>query len=138
MVNRQRKILKYIYKNPDITLSAILREFPDFEKYESASKDYLRTTNRYIDVKKKWEDKLYLEAENNGVPYEERQKYIDSHMPLDKVTSVPDENDYKFYSTNLNFQEYLEKRRHETILFWVPYGLTTIIAAVSVILQFLN
>lgn len=138
MVKRQRKILKYIYKHPDTTLSVILREFPDFEKYESASKDYLSIANRYVDIKGELERQLYIEAENNGVPYEERQNYIDSHMPLDKVTSVPDENDYKFYSTNLNFQEYLENRRHEACLFWIPYVITTAIAIMSVIMQFLN
>lgn len=138
MVNRQRKILKYIYKNPGITRSAILRQFPDFAEYEFTFSEYISVKDNYVDPEKEWEDKLYNEAIKLGIPYNDRREYIDSHMPKDKITSVPDPDDHKFYSTNLAFQEYLEKRRHEAVLFWIPYGLTTLIAALSVIFEILN
>lgn len=138
MVNRQRKILKYIYKNPGVTLSTILREFPDFKKYETASLDYLSIDNKYIDPEKAQEDKLLQEASKLRISIQETYKYVEEHMPKDKLISVPDPSDHKFYSTNLKFQEYLENRRHEACLFWIPYVITTAIAIMSVIMQFLN
>lgn len=138
MVNRQRKILKYIYKHPRSTHSTIIREFPDFMEYKDASIEYLIISNEYIDPEKAQEDKLLQEASKLRISIPETYKYVEEHMPKDKLVSVPDPSDHKFYSTNLKFQEYLEKRRHEAFRFWIPYGLTTLIAALSVIFEILN
>lgn len=138
MVNRQRKILKYIYKHPRSTHSTLLRKFPDFTDYTGISPEYLIIQDEYVDAEQAWEQKLSAEASKKRLSIAETQEYIQSHIPKDKLISVADPDDYKFYSTNLAFQEYLEKRRHEAVLFWVPYILTTLIAAVSVILQIIN
>lgn len=138
MVKRQKKILMYIYKNPNSTRSTILREFPDFVKYECASLEYLIITNEHISPDELLKQKLREEAMELGISVGLISEYVEEHMQNDEPESVPEPDDQKFYSTNLKFQEYLEKRRRDAFQFWFPYGITTLIAATSVIVQLIN
>ena len=63
MLKQQYRILKYIYKNPEITKSALLQKFSDFEKHERSISEYVQVTNKNKDIVE--ETKLKLKANSN-------------------------------------------------------------------------
>ena len=58
MLNKSYKILKYIYRNPNITKEKVLKKFPEFMKYENCISEYVIVTDNNVDVVGKYEEKL--------------------------------------------------------------------------------
>lgn len=129
MLKQQYRILKYIYKNPEIKKSELLQKFPDFEKHERGISEYVYVTNKNKDAVSEIEEKLFKEASEKHLPILESSEYVDKNMPKD-IQNITD-NSLITYSTKLNFQEYLENKRHDEFVFWLPYAITTFIALVS-------
>lgn len=135
MLKKTYAILKYIYKNPNISKSELLRNFPDFETYEQCISAYIYVTDNNTDIVSEIDTKLRVEASNKGLNMSEASKYVANNMP--DIQNVTD-NNLIIYSTNLAFDEYHEKRKRELLLFWLPYSITTVIAICSLIAQILN
>lgn len=134
MVKQQYRILKYIYKNPRITKSSLLKKFYDFEKYKASISEYVHEENENKDIESKIRDSLIADTNGKGMSMSEIENYVKNNMPED-IQNIID-NSLIFFSTNLKFQEYFEKKRHDTLLFWLPYTITTIIAIASLIARF--
>ena len=128
MLKETYRILKYIYKNPQITKSELLAKFPDFEKYKSTIKPYTIKDDKNEDKEANAELKLIQEASAQHLSNINVEKYVKKNMP--DVKNITD-NSLICYSTNFVFEEYMERRRHEAWLFWFPYTITTIIAVIS-------
>lgn len=135
MLKKTYKILKYIYKNPNISKSELEKKFSDFGKYQSCISSYVSKTENNVDIERKTEEELIEEAYKLGLNNTELAKYVKEHTP-DNVQNITN-NSLIFYSTNLTFEEYNEKRKHDTWLFWFPYTITTLIAIASLIAQIL-
>lgn len=129
MLKKSYKILKYIYRNPAISKRKISQRFPDFEKYEHTISGYVIIVDNNVDIEQECEEKLVLEANEKGLNLSEQADYIRKNMK--NVNNIYD-RELVLYSTNLKFDEYREKKRHDILLFWVPYIITTIIAIISI------
>lgn len=134
MLNKTYKILKYIHKNPKIKKSDLLMKFSDFEKYQNCISEYVIVTDDNINLEKVEEETLIIEANQLGLSIGETSDYIKNNKAR---TENSINNSLILYSTNLNFNEYFEKKKHDAWLFWFPYTLTTFIAIASLIAQFL-
>lgn len=135
MLNKTYRILKYIHKNPMITKSELLTKFSDFEKYEKTIEAYVTKENANKDVENDTKSDLLWQAAQLKIPVGEQENYLNEHMP-DVHTSI--DNSLITYSTNFTFEEYFEKKRHNALLFWLPYGITTFIAGLSLLLQIIH
>lgn len=129
MLKQQYQILKYIYKNPEITKSALLQKFSDFEKHERSISEYVQVTDKNTDVEAEIREKLFIETSEKHMTNIEASEYVEKHMPKN-IENITD-NSLITYSAKLNFQEYLESKRHNAVLFWLPYAITTFIALIS-------
>lgn len=129
MLNRTYRILKYIYKHPKITKAKLVEKFRDFEKYQSCISEYVIVENENRDKESEIREELVLKASELGLSIGEQCEYINSNMPENIDNSI--DNSLIFYSTNNLFQLEIEHRRHDARLFWIPYSITTIIAAVA-------
>lgn len=67
MLNREYKMLKYIYKHPRVTKSAMLKKFPDFDKYRSIICEYAFEENENADTKSATQSKLFQQAREMGL-----------------------------------------------------------------------
>lgn len=128
MLKKTYKILKYIYKNPNISKPELEKKFSDFEKYTGCISAYVAKTDKNVNHL----DKFVEEAQKLGLTNGELNQYVSEHM-----ASVQDADDdlLILYSTNLKFDEYREKKKHDTLLFWFPYTITTLIAIASLLAQ---
>lgn len=108
MLKRELKVLKYIRKHPEVTRKTLFYRFPYFPK------DYNRL-------------KVYLSAEKE-VPI-----IVDGLETGE--TELTDESTYRL---NYQGEQFFEDRSNKFWSFILPYGITTVIAAVSVILEILN
>lgn len=135
MLKRQYRILKYIYKNPEIKKSELMQKFSDFEKYEKSISEYVLVTDKNFDVESEIREKLSCEAMQKHMNNSEISEYINQNIPKDIQNTT--NNSLIFFSANLKFQEELENRRRNAFLFWFPYSITTIIAIASLISQFI-
>ena len=131
MLNKSYKILKCIYRNPNITKEKLIRKFPEFEKYTNSISEYVIVTDNNIDIVGAYEEKLIKEAEQLNLNLSKRSSYIEENMPV--VKNVID-NNLILYSTNMKFDEYYEKKKHDAWLFWFPYIVTTLIAIAALFL----
>lgn len=136
MLKQQYRILKYIYKNPEIKKSALLQKFPDFEKYERSISEFVFQNDSNQDIVEKTRDQLIHEADKKGLSVAQINAYVNNNMPKD----IQNITDYSLitYSTNLEFQKFFEKKRHDTLIFWFPYAITTLIAFSSIIIQLIR
>lgn len=132
MLKKTYKILKYIYKNPNISKSELEKKFSDFEKYQSCISSYVSVKDTNKDIEEETRSKLNLECQKLGLKIVESAEYVSKHMA--NVQNITDDS-LIFYSTNLTFDEYYEKRKHDTWLFWFPYTITTLIAIASLLDQ---
>lgn len=128
MLNREYRILKYIYKNPKITKSKLLQKFHDFEEYETSISEYVFEESKNIDNVSETRGFLINKAVDSKMPIREVSKYVDANMP--DVENIID-NSLIFFSAKKSFKEYLEKRRHDRWLFLFPYAITTMISIIS-------
>lgn len=128
MLKKTYKILKYIYKNLNISKSELEKKFSDFEKYQSCITAYVTK----IDKNENCLDKFVAEAQSLGLTNGELNQYVSERMA--NVQDIDDDL-LILYSTNLTFDEYHEKRKHDTWLFWFPYTITTLIAIASLLAQ---
>lgn len=131
MLNKLYKILKYIYHNPNITKEKVLIKFPEFMKYENCISEYVIVTDNNVDIVGKYEEKLILAAEQLNINMSKIPSYIEENMP--EIKNVIDDT-LILYSTNLKFDEYYEKKKHDAWLFWFPYLITTLIAVAAIFL----
>ncbi len=131
MLNKSYKILKYIYRNPNITKEKVLKKFPEFMKYEKCISEYVIVTDNNVDIVEKYEEKLIMEADQLNLNISEMSSYIERNMP--DIKNVIDDR-LILYSTNLKFDEYYEKKKHDAWLFWFPYIITTLIAIAAIFL----
>lgn len=131
MLNKSYKILKYIYRNPNITKEKVLKKFPEFMKYENCISEYVTVTDNNADVVGKYEEKLIMEADQLNLNRSEMSSYIERNMP--DIKNVIDDR-LILFSTNLKFDEYYEKKKHDARLFWFPYIITTLIAIAAIFL----
>lgn len=106
MRTRDYKVLKYVKRHPEVTKKKL------YEKYSFLESDY-----RYISV--------FLYIEN-------QEPEFDNGMPTGRWIVT----DNSTYALNHSGYEQLEKKRHDTWLFWFPYIITTLIAIASLIAQF--
>lgn len=132
MLKKTYKILKYIYKNPNISKSELEKKFSDFEKYQSCISSYVSVNDTNKDIEEETRSKLNLECQKLGLKIGESAEYVSKHMA--NVQNITDDS-LIFYSTNLTFDEYHEKRKHDTWFFWFPYTITTLIAIASLLAQ---
>lgn len=135
MLKKTYKILKYIYKNPNISKSELEKKFSDFEKYQSCISSYVSVNDTNEDIEEETRSKLNLECQKLGLKIGESAEYVSKHMA--NVQNITDDS-LIFYSTNLTFDEYYEKRKHDTWFFWFPYTITTLIAIASLLVQILG
>lgn len=126
------RILKYVKKHKVVTKSELIRIFPHFNSIWSNSiiQCYLDETNENREIFNKKQDEydknLFVLKNPSYVNGEiEPPKYVNDY---DKIT----------YRINRDGQEYFEKKQREFWVFILPYGITTIIAATSVILEIIN
>lgn len=131
MLNKSYKILKYIYRNPNITKEKVLKKFPEFMKYENCISEYVIVTDNNVDVVGKYEEKLIMEVDQLNLNISEMSSYIERNMP-DIKNAIDDR--LILFSTNLKFDEYYEKKKHDAWLFWFPYIITTLIAIAAIFL----
>ena len=108
-----------------------MEEFNYFESYKNAILDYVYIVDKNIDFVQKKEEELYLESEKQGLSVSEISEYVNKRMS--DVKNIADDR-LIFYSTNQKFEEYCERKKHDAMMFWVPYTITTVIAILSLIL----
>ena len=132
MLKKSFKILKYIYKNPGVTKERLVQRFPEFDKYRKFISDYVIVEDKNINIESEYEEKLLLEAQKKNLNISETAEYVNNNM-LDILNAIDDKQ--IFYSVNLNFNEFYEKKKHEACLFWFPYIITTLIALFALIAQ---
>jgi len=133
MLKREYEILKYIHTHPNCTKRTLLENFSDLDTYHHTISHYCNIEDKLDEIRSQKESELYLQAEKNGLPLSMRGDYVREHMPDFNYDSS-----YVFYKTDFNFQEYIEKKQHDFWSFALPYGITTLIAATSVIIQLVN
>lgn len=128
MLEKTYKILKYISKRPNTTKQELTKKFSFFENYKNTILDYVYIVDKNVDFVQQNEEKLISEAEQQGLCISEISKYVNERM-----SDVKSETDDEliFYSTNLKFEEYCERKRQNALMFWVPYIITTVIAIIS-------
>ena len=108
-LTREIKILMYIHRHKAVTGKQLTKKFPDIDNfYHRLKKEYVRE-EKAKDVL----PKSYLV-----------RKHISDDEPIISLTIYGD--------------DIALKRRHEFWNFILPYGITTIIAASSAIIQILN
>lgn len=129
MLKRQYRILKHIYKHPEITKSALLQKFPDFQKHEKSISEYVQVTDKNKDIVSETQEMLHYEASKKHMTVSEQTMYVNKNMPKNIQNTIDDS--LITYSAKLNFQEYLENKKHKAFLFWLPYIITTFIALIS-------
>lgn len=134
MLKKTYKILKYIYKNPNISKSELEKKFSDFEKYQSCISSYVSINDTNEDIEEETRHKLNLECQKLGLKIGESAEYVSKHMA--NVQNITDDS-LILYSTNITFDEYHEKHKRDTWLFWFPYTITTLIAIASLLAQIL-
>lgn len=132
MLKKSYKILKYIYKNPNISKSELLRKFPDFEIYAQCVSAYVYKIDNNQNIVRDIEDQTCFEMANKGYNLSEISDYISKSAS--NMQNITDSN-LITYSTNFKFEDYFEKRKHEKWFFWLPYSITTFIAIISLIVQ---
>lgn len=126
MIKQHYRVLKYIHKHKGIDKAKLLKRFPDFE-------DSLIYISKYLYVED--ENKKDLEIIKGHLSKKANELKLNSNQRLEYIESnmlkFTYDDSVVFYSTKLSFQEYLEKKRHDTWLFWFPYTVTTVIAVIS-------
>lgn len=132
MLKKTYKILRHIHRNPNITKEKLNKNFADFEKYHNTISDYVNVVDENIDYEQLCEEKYILDAEKRELNISESAKYVENKMQ--GIKNVTDDT-LIYYSTNLKFDEYCEKKRHDALLFWVPYTITTVLAIASLFLS---
>lgn len=135
MIKKVYTILKYVHKNPNISKNELLSKFPNFGKYEHCISEYVCIDDNNVDIMSEVREKLIVEATALGLNSSEIAEYERTHMQ--NIQNVTDDN-LIVYSTNLKFDEYMEKHKHDILLFWLPYSITTLIAIASLIAQILK
>lgn len=100
-------------------------------KYENCISEYVIVTDNNVDIVGKYEEKLILAAEQLNINMSKIPSYIEENMP--DIKNVIDDT-LILYSTNLKFDEYYEKKKHDAWLFWFPYLITTLIAVAAIFL----
>lgn len=128
MLNREYRILKYIYKHPKITKLKLLQKFHDFEEYQTSISEYVFEENKNKDDISETRDCLVNQALDAEMSIGEISEYVKKNMP--DIENIVD-NSLIFFSTKKSFKEYLEKRRHDRWLFLFPYAITTMISFIS-------
>lgn len=106
---REIKILSYIRRHTAVTRKQLTKRFPDIDEY------YTRLEKEYIR-----EDK----AENIYLKCDLIKKSIPDDEPIISLTIYGD--------------DVVMRHKHEFWAFVLPYSITTIIAASSVILEIIN
>lgn len=101
MRTRDYKVLKYVKKHPEVTRENLYKKF-----------DFLNSDYRYV------ADCLIIENQ---------QPAFENGLPTGRWGVV----DNSTYRLNHFGYEQLEKKQHDAWLFWFPYAITTIIAAIS-------
>ncbi len=101
MRTRDYRVLKYIKRHPEVTRENL------YKKFDFLEKDY-----EYVSP--------YLKIDN-------KQRIVEDGMDTGKEEVVGSST----YVLNHAGYEKLEKKRHDTWLFWFPYVITTIIATIS-------
>lgn len=124
------KILYYLKNHYSVSRSEILRAFPHFDNVYDYIKFALDKTDNNEEIYKDKLDKynLYLHV----------LKYPDYVNGEIEPPEPCYDNDNIYYSLNNSGYEYLEQKRRKAWMFWFPYIVTTIIAAMSVVLQIIN
>lgn len=108
MLTKELKVLKYVKRHKRVTKKTLYSKFPYLEEEYYRISDYF-----YIRGKE--------EVIKNGI-------YTGESLPVDNST----------YCLSRKGEEFFEQRRSKFLSQWFPYIITTIIAATSVIVQFLN
>lgn len=112
MLNSEYKVLKYIYKHPDVTFKKLNAKFHKFEN--------LNTTLRRLDPYIEWSKMEESVDENNN--YTGNYHFVDDSA----------------FNISRNGEELIERKQHEFWAFFFPYAITTLIAASSVTVQIIG
>lgn len=128
MIKQHYKVLKYIHRHKKISKAELLKKFPFFESCLTYISEYVYVEDENEKNQNAIKDSLVIKAKELNLNIGQTSEYINANMP-----ELPYDDSLVFYFTKLSFQEYLEKKRHDAWLFWFPYTITTIIAAISAI-----
>ena len=112
MLNSEYKVLKYIYKHPEVSFKKLKCKFPKFEN--------LNTTLRRLDSYIEWSKMEELVDDNNI--YTGNFHFVD-----DSTFEISRED-----------EQLIEKKQHEFWAFFFPYAITTLIAVASVVIQIIE
>lgn len=112
MLNSEYKVLKYIYKHPDVTFEKLTTKFCKFEN--------LNTTLRRLDSFIEW-SKMEESVDENNISTGNYHFVNDSAFNISR-----------------NGEELIEQKQHEFWAFFFPYAITTLIAVSSVIVQIIE
>lgn len=110
MLNKEYKMLKYIYKHKDCTYEMLENKFPEKDIF-----NYLRYYEEFI---------------TGDGPEEQMENGIYNGKFTYK-------NDAKI-SISRNGEEYIEHKQHDFWAFFFPYAITTLIAISGVIAQIIG
>lgn len=111
MLNSEYKVLKYIYRHPDVSFKKLKKKFSKLNL-----SIVLRRQGHYLE----W-TKLEETQDKNGA-YTGNYQFSDDSI---------------FY-VSYSGEEYIEKKQHDFWTFFFPYAITTLIAISSVIIDLLN
>lgn len=106
---REIKVLKYIKRYQPVTKKQLYSRFPFLESDFRFISEYITITGKELFV------------DNFG------------HDTGEWVTV-----DTSTYTLNRNGRIFFEQRREKLLSFWLPYGITTIIAISSLVIQFIK
>lgn len=122
------KILKYIKKRGSVSELELRQKFKSFEtdKYYISSLIQTRDLNEEESEMRRIQ---YYSSRDESIPVGLQEPYEDD------IESNPY---YITYTLSRAGYEYFYQKRHDAWLFWFPYGITTLIAATSVIVQLIN
>lgn len=128
LTKEEYRILKYVQKHNHISKSELVREFPHLSNI----------------VWKKHIDMFLEEVDDNRRIFEEKCKEIEEEnvmrilSGLDQIPDpeLSDNPNNVFYYLNFAGREKLESYNRDFWRFWVPWVITTLIAAASLYLQF--
>lgn len=109
MLRRELKILKYINKRGKVPESKLREKFPDIDHY------YIALTETYIIV--------------------DRADFLYNPLVREELNVAKDE---KIIHLSIYGIDAIDKNRHDFLMFIVPYGFTTAIAFLSLVVQFLK
>lgn len=129
VTKEEYRILKYVQKHNHVSKSELLAQFPHLSNH--IWKNHMDMFLEELDENRR----IYEEA-CRKIEDENSIRFLNGQNLISEDPELPDSPDNVFYYLNFNGIESLEMYKRDIWRFWVPYIITTVIAVVSLYVQF--